>query len=462
MASARGEHSMSAIDLKLRSDATRPSGSAAMQARGEAALPLLGSPGLDPAETRTCARLSPECPATPIAAADAPWIAPHCGISLSVYHDLSEIGAEWRAFERQADHTVFQSFDWLAHWQRHVGAQRGTVPAIVVGRDADGELLFILQLAIEKSSAARRLTWLGSELCDYNAPLIGQRFSARVSAERFLLVWREAVALLQSDPRFRFDLIDLEKMPDSIGEQRNPFIDLDVRTHPSGAYVADLPGHWDELYAAKRSPATRKRERRQLRALAEQGKVCFVEVEDSDERTRALATLLEQKSRVLARMGVANPFLSPGHREFYLAAAGDPALRDLVHVSRLDVGHETAAASVGLKFRNCYYLILSSYDAGKLARFGPGRAHLHELLRHAIAQEFDRFDFTVGDEPYKRDWSDSELKLHDHLAAVTLRGALVAAVTVPFRRAKRAIKQSPGLWQAFCRARALAGRHRAR
>jgi len=437
MASARGEHSMSAIDLKLRSDATRPSGSAAMQARGEAALPLLGSPGLDPAETQTCARLSPECPATPIAAADAPWIAPHCGISLSVYHDLSEIGAEWRAFERQADHTVFQSFDWLAHWQRHVGAQRGTVPAIVVGRDADGELLFILQLAIEKSSAARRLTWLGSELCDYNAPLIGQRFSARVSAERFLLVWREAVALLQSDPRFRFDLIDLEKMPDSTG-------------------------HWDEFYAAKRSPATRKRERRQLRALAEQGKVCFVEVEDSDERTRALATLLEQKSRVLARMGVANPFLSPGHREFYLAAAGDPALRDLVHVSRLDVGHETAAASVGLKFRNCYYLILSSYDAGKLARFGPGRAHLHELLRHAIAQEFDRFDFTVGDEPYKRDWSDSELKLHDHLAAVTLRGALVAAVTVPFRRAKRAIKQSPGLWQAFCRARALAGRHRAR
>jgi CelD/BcsL family acetyltransferase involved in cellulose biosynthesis len=461
MASARGEHSMSAVDLKIRSDAKHPSGSAAVQARSEAELPLLGNPGLDPAETQTCARLSPECLATPIAAADAPGIAPHCGISLSVYHDLSETGAEWRAFERQADHTVFQSFDWLAHWQRHVGAQRGTVPAIVVGRDTDGELLFILQLAIEKSSAARRLAWLGSALCDYNAPLIGQRFSAHVSAERFLLLWRDAIALLQSDPRFHFDLIDLEKMPESIGEQRNPFIDLDVRTHPSGAYVADLPGHWDELYAAKRSAATRKRERRQLRALAEHGKVCFVEVEDSDERTRTLATLLEQKSRVLARMGVVNPFLSPGHREFYLAMAGDPALRDLVHVSRLDVGHETAAASVGLKFRNCYYLILSSYDAGKLARFGPGRAHLHELLRHAIAQEFDCFDFTVGDEPYKHDWADRELKLHDHLAAVTLRGALVAAVTVPFRRAKRAIKQSPGLWQAFCRARALAGRHRA-
>ncbi len=36
---------------------------------------------------------------------------------------------------------------------------------------------------------------------------------------------------------------------------------------------------------------------------------------------------------------------------------------------------------------------------------------------------FARFDFTVGDEPYKRDWSDTELRLHDYLAAVTLRGA---------------------------------------
>src|SRR5262249_31587941 len=123
---------------------------------------------------------------------------------------------------------------------------------------------------------------------------------------------------------------------------------------------------------------------------------------------------------------------------------------------------QIAAASVGLTFRSCYYLILSSYDAGELGRFGPGRAHLNELIRHAVARQFARFDFTVGDEPYKRDWSDSELALHDHLAAVTMRGAVSAALIAAFRRTKRAIKQSPGLWQAFCRARALAAWPRGR
>ena len=123
-------------------------------------------------------------------------------------------------------------------------------------------------------------------------------------------------------------------------------------------------------------------------------------------------------------MGVDDLFAATGHREFFLAIATDPAMRALVHVSRLDVGATAAAANVGLTFRDCYYLILSSYHDGELSRFGPGRAHLHELLRHAIDRGFARFDFTVGDEPYKRDWSDTELRLYDHLAAVTLQGCV--------------------------------------
>jgi len=379
------------------------------------------------------------------------------GVELQVYGNLSEVEREWKAFERHADRTVFQSFDWLAAWQRHIGARRGAVPAIVLGRDGDGELLFILQLAIETRRLARRLCWLGSGLCDYNAPLLAENFSDRVSAERFIRAWGDAVKLLQANPRFRFDLIDLQKMPEAIGGQRNPFLDLDVLDHPSGAYVANLGTDWDQFYAAKRSSATRKKERKQLKHLGEHGEVRFVDVVDADDIARTLATLMSQKSRAFARMGVEDLFTRPGYRDFFLAIATDPAMRELIHVSRLDVGATTAATNVGLKSRDCYYLILSSYDDGALSRFGPGRAHLHELLRHAIGSGFRQFDFTVGDEPYKRDWSDTEVKLYDYLAAATLRGSLVGALTTSYRRTKRFIKQSPTLWPAFSKARALAG-----
>jgi len=379
-------------------------------------------------------------------------------IYLRVHDDLDEVCREWRSFEQHADHTVFQSIDWLANWQRHIGALQKLVPAIVIGREADGEILFILPLAVEALGPIQRLTWLGSRLCDYNAPLLAERFSAHVSVERFMLAWRDIIRLLRSDPRFRFDLIDLQKMPECVGAQRNPFLDLDVRVHPSGAYAAALGADWDAFYAAKRSSSTRKRERRQLRQLADHGAVSFTEIEDCEERARTLSTLFEQKSRILARMGIDSPFfLLPGRREFFLALVNDLALRGCIHVSRLTVGAQVAAASIGLKHRGCYYLIMSSYDAGELSRFGPGRAHLHELLRHAIGEGLQRFDFTVGDEPYKRDWSDLELRLHDYLKATTLRGWGMKLLMVQYRRLKRCIKQSPGLWRAFRKARALAG-----
>jgi CelD/BcsL family acetyltransferase involved in cellulose biosynthesis len=384
------------------------------------------------------------------------------GVRLEVHGELGEVEQEWKAFEQHADRTVFQSFDWLAAWQQCIGARQGAVPVIVLGRDGDGQLLFILPLAIERRRLGRRLAWLASPLCDYNAPLLAKNFSDRMSAERFVLAWRDIIALLRADPRFRFDLIDLQKMPEAVGAQRNPFLDLaafdfQVLPHPSGAYVANLGRDWEQFYAAKRSSQTRKKERKQLKHLAEHGEVRFVELRDRDDIAATLATLISQKSRAFARMGVEDLFARPGYREFFVAIATDPGMRELIHVSRLDVGATTAATSVGLKFRDCYYLILSSYDAGELARFGPGRAHLHELLRDAIDGGFARFDFTVGDEPYKRDWSDTELALYDHLAAVTFRGWLVMALTSAFRRTKRFIKQSPTLWPVFSRARAFAG-----
>jgi CelD/BcsL family acetyltransferase involved in cellulose biosynthesis len=377
------------------------------------------------------------------------------GVALEVHGNPCEVEAEWRAFEQHADCTVFQTYDRVAKWQRHIGARRRLVPAIVLGRDADGGLLLILPLAIEARGGVRRLTWLGSELCDYNAPLLAAQFSDQQSAQRFMLLWQDVAELLQSNPQFRFDLIDLQKMPETVGRQQNPFRNLKVMVNPSGAHIATLSGDWDAFYAAKRSPATRKRERRQFRHLAEFGDIRFGDVEAREDIERTLTTIFEQKARSFARMGVENIFARPGHREFFFDIATDPGTRELVHLSRLDIGATIAAANVGLRFRDCYSLILSSYQDGDIARFGPGRAHLHELLRQTIERGFRCFDFTIGDEPYKRDWCDTEMKLYDYLAAATMRGRLVVATTTALRRLKRFIKQTPALWYAFSKARAI-------
>jgi CelD/BcsL family acetyltransferase involved in cellulose biosynthesis len=149
---------------------------------------------------------------------------------------------------------------------------------------------------------------------------------------------------------------------------------------------------------------------------------------------------------------VPNMFARPGHQAFYRDLA--QSRRALVHVSRLDVGDTMAAVNLGLTFGDCYYHILASYDDGEVSRFGPGAAHLRELLQYAIRRGCKRFDFTIGDEPYKRDWCESEQQLFDHSAAVTLRGVPTAASALAWGHAKRAIKHSAPLWGMVQRLRA--------
>ena len=322
-------------------------------------------------------------------------------------------------------------------------------------------MLFALPLAIETRFRLRRLTWLGTQLCDYNGPLLSAGFSRKLGEAGFAALWNEILAAIRVDPRLRFDVVDLAKMPEIIGAEPNPFMALEPTLDPSGAYLATLGGDWDAFYAEKRSAATRKRERRQFKQLAKFGDVRFVEPTEHADVERTLEALFTQKAASLARMGVENFLAKPGHQDFFRAIATSAETSALAHVTRVDVGSTMAATGFGLQLNGRYYLLLSSYEDGELSRYGPGRAHLHELLRRAITKGFGQFDFTVGDEPYKRDWSDVTVRLYGHFAATSLRGWPVFLATVAFRRTKRLIKQNPLLWRLFSEARARLRKRRA-
>lgn len=378
--------------------------------------------------------------------------------SLRIIGDLAAVEAEWRRFEEIADCTVFQTFDWLAAWHRHIGLRAKVQPAIVIGRFAGGDTAFILPLCVGPHGLARRLCWLGQELCDYNAPLIARDFSEQVTADRFLEIWRELCRRLQRDPLFRHDWIELEKMPQTLGGQRNPFTHLDVSLNASGAHVTHLGADWEKFYAAKRSSATRRRDRSKRRHMEQHGDIGFVTTAQAADAQRTLEILMRQKSRALARRGIADMFARPGWRGFFLDLVTNPKTRQLVHIASLQVGADTVATNFGVVFGGCYYHVLASYcEDSHVAHFGPGALHLRELLKYAIDRGLQRFDFTIGDERYKLEWSDSDLKLYDYAAAATLRGWPARCASAMRRRLKRVIKQTPWAWKAVSAGRGALG-----
>ncbi len=379
-------------------------------------------------------------------------------LRLTIYRDLDAIEAEWRRFEPAADCTVFQTFEWLATWQRHVGVRVGAQPAVAVVRYAnDGDIACVLPLCVVPRRGVRRLCWLGFDLCDYNAPLIARDFSQRVAPDRFLAVWRDILRRLQADPSLRFDWIELEKMPQTIAGQVNPFTHLDVTRNASGAHLTRLGDDWEKFYNAKRSSATRRHDRTKRRHMSAYGEIRYVNAPDRDDARKTVETLMEQKRRAFARKGIADIFVRPGQREFYLDLAANPKMRELVHISRVEIGTTCAAANLGVVFGDCYYHLLASYDDGELSHYGPGALHLRELMAHAIKLKLKRFDFTIGDEPYKLEWSDTHLELCDYTAVASWRGLAQCWLSNGRRRAKRFIKRTPWARRLACRARSAIG-----
>lgn len=395
----------------------------------------------------------PAAPRPRHAKTDMAW----ADIRISVHDDLAAVETDWRAFEQTADGTVFQTFGFLSTWYRHIGVLAGVRPAIVIGRDASGRIMFLLPLGVTRSGGARRLTWLGSELCDYNGPLLAPDFSAEVSPGRFVQVWQDVTRRLQDAPRLRYDLVQFDKMPELVGAQRNPFLKLPVEQHPSGAYLTPMSGDWEAFYLAKRTSSSRKRDRAKRRKLVEHGEVALVTPADVGDIAATVDLLMTQKAASFAAMGVANMFAKPGYAAFYRDLATSEASRALVHVSRLDIADTKAALNLGLMFRDRYYHVLASYDPGEISRFGAGATHLQELMRYALEHDCGIFDFTIGDESYKREWCEGVVALYDHTAAARLGGLPQVAMLRAKRWLKRRIKQTPTLWSAYAKARSMLG-----
>lgn len=374
-------------------------------------------------------------------------------MQLSITSDLKVIEHEWRCFEQRAECTPFQAFDWLSAWQRCIGGPAGVKPAIVTGRQNNGDLLFILPLAIERTQFSRRCVFLGRDLCDYNCPLLAPEFPRVVAPADFASWWRTVEAFIQKTQGYKYGVVLLDKMPERIGRQANPLLALATTLNPNSSYRASLDKDWESYYVRKRSSATRSRDRTKRRRLAANGELRLITANDPDDRKSTLKILFHQKSRWLAqddstglpRHGFSNLFTKPGHSNFYLSVAAKADL--FVHVSQLEVGSTCVAVNLGLQFRGGYYHILASYDDGPLSRFGPGVIHLHELMHYAISQELRYFDFTIGDHPYKRDWADETFKLYDHVAVAGWLGLPTAAETMLTPWAKQFLKKSPLLWQ---------------
>ena len=331
-----------------------------------------------------------------------------------------------------------QSAPWVRHWVEQVRPD-----AIVATLEADGGPLLALALEIERYGPFRIARFLSGRHANGN---FAAADPARLDAitDRALQVLFDAVSAARPD----IDVIALQRLLPDLDGIANPLALRASFASPNVSLAADLAGGFDALLARMSGKRKRKKHRSQTRKFEAAGGFRRLQARTPEEVHSLLYAFFAMKEFRFRRMGIANVFGDPQVRIFFHKLFADALNEDRPRFALhgLEVAGKLRAvtgSSISGRRLICEFGAISEDD---LAHASPGDFLFFENIQEAGADGFSVYDFSVGDEPYKRLWCEIETRHLDMLVPLTLKGRTLAFCLQRNARIKAFIKNSPKIW----------------
>jgi len=166
---------------------------------------------------------------------------------------------------------------------------------------------------------------------------------------------------------------------------------------------------WDKYYKTLRGHFRRNLQMRlrRLQSVRYQVKWCQTE----DEIEQFIDIFFEFKTGQYKRKGSANPLRNKLLKEFYIRVAKQFHYNKALDCSYLEVDGAMRAVHFGFVYGNKFYSYLTAFD-NRYHSYGVGRILQLHLLKKAFEEQLHEFDFLVGGETYKFDWTPSSRRLY--------------------------------------------------
>lgn len=380
-------------------------------------------------------------------------LASHGIARLELISDIAAAEPYWRALEVSGVLTPYQRFDWVAGWQRHVGAADDVSALLITGFDAKGEPLFLLPLGVFPHGRSKIVRFLGGKHANYNFGPWRRDFTGDGTVLRALIDWL-------AETRPELDAIELLNQPESWDGLKNPLQTLPHQSSPSDGFRLALSGTSDELLERVLSSSMRGRLRTKERKLEKLPGYRHVRAKTEAEVERYLEAFFAQKKARLARAGIENVFDYQGVREFLSDACKNGLAREnpAIEVHALDCDGEVLAIFAGVNDGRVFSSMFNSYTLTDHARHSPGMLLLTKVIRDCMARGVTVYDHGVGEAQYKSTFSDAPEPLFDSYFGLSPRGQALVAIAAAKSTLKRWVKRSPKALQlALALRRMVAG-----
>ena len=130
--------------------------------------------------------------------------------------------------------------------------------------------------------------------------------------------------------------------------------------------------------------------------------------------------MLNQKISRINNLKLKNS-LNNNAQNFYLDFDNSKFSHGQLHISSLNLNEKILSVHWGVIYKNIFYHLMPSISQNEFMKHAPGRLLLFNLIEWSIDNKIYKFDFTIGDESYKRDWTKENNFLYDYLESNKLK-----------------------------------------
>jgi CelD/BcsL family acetyltransferase involved in cellulose biosynthesis len=331
----------------------------------------------------------------------------------------SELMVSWKKLEESNDIFIFQRYSWNSYWYKIFCSFYNFYIVMVQKEEIP---VAILPFCINISGPIKILQFIGGDQADYLTPILSDNCIIPSSD------WKKLLKIIPST----YDIIQLDKIPEYIKEKRNIFLNIIKAKHRGLSFGLKLPDNIFDFENGLRK-SFKNDNKRNLKRLTELGEIKFEKVScDLDKHSefdRYIEISLEQKARRI-RNYMGNKLLEDeAVREFYRKSYSLLDTNIQLDYTILTLNSSTILATHwGFFDKYRYYFLFPTMEGRIWYRYSCGKILIDFLVKESIKNHRHYFDFTIGDENYKKDWCNHQIKIFTYQKSITFKGFLFLSI----------------------------------
>lgn len=345
----------------------------------------------------------------------------------------------YRAFAELHPCGPAQHPDWVEAWARTQSSE-----LVILSIFENGTCVLQMPLEITGKAGMKVARAIGGHHANGNFPPAAPGFSER--ADRAAMA-RALTAIRSQRPDI--DLLLIERQSAELGGRRNPLALLGASPSPNIALAVDLRSGFGAILERVGRKRRLKKHRAQTRKLDAAGGFRRYAAADAAEVDRVLGDFLAMKADRFAKLGISDVFadMRPFFSTLFKLSLGREKPAFVLHA--LEVGDKIRAVTGSSVVGDRLICEFGGIVEDELAQASPGDFMFFENIEEAARSGFSIYDFSVGDEGYKRAWCDLVVQQFDTVAPLSAKGHALAYGLRGIAGAKRVIKSNERLWTFF-------------